>query len=124
MQIQMKKLRQIITKRALMAGLAFTAAVPPGWLDAAENPTRTVEANQEACSPLPARGAASSQPAKSWEGAFVSGNGRMGEVEGMNNKAKVVSHRCYGFRTAATYITALYHCLGKLPEPELVHKFL
>lgn len=47
-----------------------------------------------------------------------------GAVEGMNNKAKVVSHRCYGFRTAATYITALYHCLGKLPEPELVHRFL
>lgn len=47
-----------------------------------------------------------------------------GAVEGMNNKAKVVSHRCYGFRTAKTYITALYHCLGKLPEPELVHKFL
>lgn len=47
-----------------------------------------------------------------------------GAVEGMNNKAKVVSHRCYGFRTARTYITALYHCLGKLPEPELVHRFL
>jgi transposase len=47
-----------------------------------------------------------------------------GAVEGMNNKAKVVSHRCYGFRTATTYITALYHCLGNLPEPELVHKFL
>lgn len=47
-----------------------------------------------------------------------------GAVEGMNNKAKVVSHRCYGFRTAATYITALYHCLGDLPEPELVHRFL
>ncbi len=48
----------------------------------------------------------------------------IGAVEGMNNKAKVVSHRCYGFRTAKTYITALYHCLGKLPQPELVHKFL
>lgn len=47
-----------------------------------------------------------------------------GAVEGMNNKAKVVSHRCYGFRTAATYITALYHCLGNLPEPQLVHRFL
>ena len=46
-----------------------------------------------------------------------------GAVEGLNNKAKVVSHRCYGFRTAGTYITALYHCLGKLPEPTLVHKF-
>lgn len=47
-----------------------------------------------------------------------------GAVEGMNNKAKVVSHRCYGFRTATTYITALYHCLGDLPEPQLVHRFL
>lgn len=47
-----------------------------------------------------------------------------GSVEGLNNKAKVVSHRCYGFRTAKTYITALYHCLGNLPEPKLVHKFL
>jgi len=47
-----------------------------------------------------------------------------GAVEGMNNKAKVVSHRCYGFRTANHYIIALYHCLGKLPEPQLVHRFL
>lgn len=47
-----------------------------------------------------------------------------GAVEGMNNKAKVVSHRCYGFRTPHNYITALYHCLGKLPEPELTHRFL
>jgi transposase len=47
-----------------------------------------------------------------------------GAVEGMNNKAKIVSPRGYGFRTASTYITALYHCLGNLPEPELVHKFL
>ena len=47
-----------------------------------------------------------------------------GAVEGLNNKAKVVSHRCYGFRTAKTFITALYHCLGNLPEPQLVHRFL
>jgi transposase len=47
-----------------------------------------------------------------------------GAVEGLNNKAKMIAHRCYGFRTAKTYITALYHCLGKLPEPKLVHKFL
>jgi transposase len=47
-----------------------------------------------------------------------------GAVEGMNNKAKIVSHRSYGFRTVKTYITALYHCLGDLPEPKLVHKFL
>lgn len=47
-----------------------------------------------------------------------------GAVEGMNNKAKIVSHRAYGFRTAKNYITALYHCLGKLPEPEMPHRFL
>jgi len=47
-----------------------------------------------------------------------------GVPEGMNNKAKVVSHRCCGFRTAKTYITALYHCLGNLPKPQLVHRFL
>jgi len=47
-----------------------------------------------------------------------------GIVEGLNNKAKAVSHRCYGFRTAETFILALYHCLGKLPEPKIVHRFL
>ena len=47
-----------------------------------------------------------------------------GAVEGMNNKAKVVSHRSYGFRTADNYITALYHALGNLPEPEMAHRFL
>jgi transposase len=46
-----------------------------------------------------------------------------GVVEGLNNKAKVVSHRCYGFRTAKTFITALYHVLGDLPEPPMVHRF-
>lgn len=47
-----------------------------------------------------------------------------GIVEGLNNKAKVMSRRCYGFRSAKNYITALYHCMGKLPEPEFVHRFL
>jgi transposase len=47
-----------------------------------------------------------------------------GIVEGLNNKAKAISHRCYGFRTAGTFILALYHCLGKLPEPQTMHRFL
>jgi transposase len=47
-----------------------------------------------------------------------------GTVEGLNNKAKVICHRSYGFRTISTYVTALYHCMGKLPEPALTHKFL
>ena len=39
-----------------------------------------------------------------------------GMVEGLNNKAKAISHRCYGFRTAGTFILALYHCLGVCPS--------
>jgi transposase len=47
-----------------------------------------------------------------------------GTVEGLNNKAKVISHRAYGYRTADTFKLALYHGLGKLPMPQLAHKFL
>jgi len=45
-------------------------------------------------------------------------------VEGLNNKAKVISHRAYGYRTAETFQLALYHGLGKLPEPKLAHRFV
>lgn len=47
-----------------------------------------------------------------------------GIVEGMNNKAKAIARRCYGFRTETNYILALYHNLGKLPEPEYLHRFV
>lgn len=43
---------------------------------------------------------------------------------GMNNKGKAVSQRCHGFRTVKNYITALYPCLGGLPESEAAHRFL
>jgi len=45
-------------------------------------------------------------------------------VRGMKNKVKIVSHRCYGFRTLMTCLTALYHGLANPPEPPLVHKFM
>jgi transposase len=45
-------------------------------------------------------------------------------VEGLNNKAKVVSHRAYGFRTARTFITNLYLSMGNLPMPESTHRFV
>ena len=32
-----------------------------------------------------------------------------GTVEGLNNKAKLVIHKTYGFRTAKTYTRNLYH---------------
>ena len=46
-----------------------------------------------------------------------------GVVEGLNNKAKLTMRKSYGFRTFHTTETALYHTLGKLPEPELTHRF-
>lgn len=45
-------------------------------------------------------------------------------VEGLNNKAKVVSHRAYGFRTARTFIRNLYLCMADLPMPEATHRFV
>lgn len=47
-----------------------------------------------------------------------------GTVEGLNNKAKLVIHKAYGFRTATNYIRNLYHCLGDLPLPKTVHTFV
>ena len=40
-----------------------------------------------------------------------------GAVEGMNNKIKSISHRSFGFRTAKTFIAAIYHCCGRLQLP-------
>ena len=46
-----------------------------------------------------------------------------GVVEGLNNKAKVTMRKSYGFRTLRCLELALYHSLGKLPEPESTHEF-
>jgi len=46
-----------------------------------------------------------------------------GSVEGMNNKVKLAIKKAYGFKSYKTLETALYHQLGKLPEPETTHKF-
>ena len=47
-----------------------------------------------------------------------------GTVEGLNNKAKLIIHRVYGFRTAGNYIRNLYHCMADLPLPQTVHTFV
>ena len=44
-------------------------------------------------------------------------------VEGLNNKIRVVTRRSYGFRTYHAMEIALYHTLGRLPEPESTHRF-
>ena len=53
-----------------------------------------------------------------WKKAFSSA-----AVEGLNNKARVVTRRSYGFRVFSVLQVALYHTLGDLPEPELTHRF-
>jgi hypothetical protein len=35
----------------------------------------------------------------------------------------VVTRRAYGFRTFNATEIALYHTLGRLPEPECAHRF-
>jgi transposase len=54
-------------------------------------------------------GRESSFPAASWAG--------------LNNKAKITMRKSYGFRTYRVLELALYHSLGKLPEPESTHDF-
>ena len=44
-------------------------------------------------------------------------------VEGLNNKIRVVTRRSYGFRTYEAMEIALYHTLGRLPEPQSTHRF-
>ena len=46
-----------------------------------------------------------------------------GIVEGLNNKVKVTTRKAYGYRSFRTMQVALFHTLGKLPEPELAHRF-
>lgn len=44
-------------------------------------------------------------------------------AEGKNNRAKVRSRTAYGYRTFAVMQVALYHELGELPEPPMLHRF-
>jgi transposase len=46
-----------------------------------------------------------------------------GVVEGLNNKAKLTMRRSFGFRTFRVTEIALYHALGRLPEPDVAHRF-
>jgi transposase len=46
-----------------------------------------------------------------------------GIIEGLNNKAKVTMRKAYGYRTFRITELSLYHVLGKLPEPQLAHRF-
>ena len=58
-----------------------------------------------------------------WNWFRAQGEISNGAVEGLNNKIRVVTRRSYGFRTFDAMEIALYHNLGRLPEPESPHKF-
>ncbi len=46
-----------------------------------------------------------------------------GIVEGLNRKINLVTRKSYGFRSYDVLVIALFHTLGKLPEPESTHEF-
>jgi len=46
-----------------------------------------------------------------------------GVVEGLNYNVKLTMKKAYGFRTYEAAEVALYHRLGKLPEPKLAHRY-
>lgn len=57
--------------------------------------------------------------------AKQSGHGTFssGVVEGFNNKAKLCIRKSYGFKSDKLREAALYHALGRLPEPVATHRF-
>src|SRR5215469_2530882 len=46
-----------------------------------------------------------------------------GIVEGFNNKVKLTVRKGYGFPSDESLKIALFHALGKLPEPKTTHRF-
>lgn len=46
-----------------------------------------------------------------------------GVVEGLNTKVKLVTRKAFGFRMYETIKIALFHTLGRLPEPQHAHRF-
>ena len=46
-----------------------------------------------------------------------------GIVEGFNNKVKLTVRKAYGYGSDESLKVALFHALGKLPEPEFTHRF-
>jgi transposase len=46
-----------------------------------------------------------------------------GVVEGLNTKVKLITRRAFGYRKQETIKIALFHTLGRLPEPAHAHRF-
>ncbi len=46
-----------------------------------------------------------------------------GILEALNYRVKLTIRKAYGFKTLEAADIALYHALGRLPEPKLTHSF-
>jgi transposase len=46
-----------------------------------------------------------------------------GVAEGLNGVVNLTARKAFGFRTAKGIEIALFHVLGRLPEPESAHRF-
>lgn len=46
-----------------------------------------------------------------------------GAVEGLNRKVNLITRKAFGYRRFPVLQIALYHTLGRLPEPETTHRF-
>lgn len=46
-----------------------------------------------------------------------------GTVEGLNRKVNLVTRKAYGFRSYEVLKVALFHTMGDLPEPKMIHRF-
>lgn len=46
-----------------------------------------------------------------------------GTVEGLNRRINLVTRRAYGYKSYEVLEIALYHTMGKLPEPKMTHRF-
>jgi transposase len=44
-------------------------------------------------------------------------------VERLNNKGKQTMRKSFGFRAFGVTRIALFHALGRLPEPDVAHRF-
>lgn len=46
-----------------------------------------------------------------------------GSVEGLNRKINLVTRKAYGYKSVDVLKVALFHTMGRLPEPEMTHRF-
>jgi transposase len=45
-----------------------------------------------------------------------------GVIEGFNGKAKLTTRKTFGFRTTQGMEFALFHAMGRLPEPKVARR--